>query len=89
MFVADFDALMTDIGGSYLKHCGSMSAIFTVMMDDRVPSRAIVFLVLVLLRPTMEKNVSASALECGRTNTRLAIVESLGNLLIPATFEKH
>ncbi|KAK0149238.1 hypothetical protein N1851_010235 [Merluccius polli] len=36
------DALMTEAGGSHLKHCGSRLAIFTVMMDDS-SSRAKLF----------------------------------------------
>lgn len=84
MLVADFAALIIDLDGSHLKH-GSKSAILIVIRDDSVPSRARLFLVFVLLNPTSENTRSASALECGKTNTNLAMVESLSNLPTPVT----
>jgi len=44
-------ALMTSEGGSHLKQ-GSRSAIFMAIIEDRVPSNARLFLVLVLFSPT-------------------------------------
>jgi len=38
--VADFEAFSTGLGGSHLEPWGSRPAIFTVMMDDRVPPSA-------------------------------------------------
>lgn len=42
---------MTSEGGSHLKQ-GSRSAIFMAIIEDRVPSNARLFLVLVLFSPT-------------------------------------
>ena len=64
-----------------------MTAIFTVIMEESVPSRAKLFLTLVLFNPTMENTLSASAFECGSVITSLATLDSLSNLLIPVTFE--
>ena len=75
--------LMTEAGGSHLKHSGSRLAIFTVMIDDRVSSRSKLFRVLVLFSPTTEKTRSASEFEWGSTKTNLAIRDILSNLLIP------
>lgn len=58
------------------------------MMDDRVPSRAKLFRVLVLLRPTTENTLSASAFECGRTRTSFETAESLWNWSTPVTCAK-
>ncbi len=44
------------------------------MMDNRVPSSAKLFLVLVLFSPTMEKILWASAFEWGSTNTTNAAI---------------
>ena len=59
--VAFLEALRTSEGGSHLKQ-GSRSAIFMVIIEDRVPSSARLFLVLVLFSPTTENTLSASAL---------------------------
>ena len=67
---------------------GSRPAILIVMMDDNVPSRARLFLVLVLFSPTTEKTLSASALEWGKTRTSLAIVDSLMKRGNPVTYEE-
>ena len=53
---------MTSEGGSHLKQ-GSRSAIFMAIIEDRVPSNARLFLVLVLFSPTTENTLSASAFE--------------------------
>jgi len=45
VFVAHFDALITGVGDSHLKHFGSIPDIFTIIMDDSVPSRANLLLV--------------------------------------------
>lgn len=87
--VAFFEALIILWDGSHLKQQGSRSAILIVMIDDRVPSRAKPFLVLVLLRPTNENTRSASALECGKTRTSLAMAESLRNWKTPVTLMKN
>ncbi len=54
--VAFFEALMIAGEGSHLKQ-GSRPAIFIVIIDDRVPSRAKLFLVLVLFSPTTENSL--------------------------------
>lgn len=74
--------------GSHLKH-GSRSAILIVIIDDRVPSKAKLFLILVLLRPTTENTLSASALEWGSTSTSFATAASLSNSLAPDTYGKY
>ena len=87
--MAGFKAFSTGVGGSHLKHCGSRPAILTVMMDDRVPSSAKLFLVLVLFSPTMQKTLSVPAFKWGSTSTNAAILESLPNCLKLVTFEKR
>lgn len=77
--MAFFEALMISGEGSHVKQ-DSRPAIFIVIIDDRVPSRARLFLVLVSL--------SASALEWGNTRTSFAMVASLMNRLNPVTYEE-
>ena len=77
---------MTSEGGSHLKQ-GSRSAIFMAIIEDRVPSNARLFLVLVLFSPT-ENTLSASAFEWGNTRTSLATAASLSNSLAPVTYGK-
>lgn len=50
---------------------GSRLAIFMVIIDDRVPSNARLFLLLVLFSPTTENTLSASAFAWGNTRTSL------------------
>ena len=76
---------MTSEGGSHLKQ-GSRLAIFMAIIEDRVPSNASLFLVLVLFSPTTENTLSASASEWGNTRTSLATATSLSNSLVPATY---
>lgn len=85
--MAVFEALMSVDEGSYLKQ-GSRPAILIVIIDDRVPSKAKLFLVLVMFSPTTENTHSASALEWGRTRTSLAMLASLWNWPTPVTFEE-
>ena len=85
--VAFLEALRTSEGGSHLKQ-GSRSAIFMVIIEDRVPFSARLFLVFVLLSPTTENTLSASALESGNTRTSLATAASLRNSLAPVTYGK-
>ncbi len=59
---------MISEGGSHLKQ-GSRLAIFMVIIDDRVPSNARLFLLLVLFSPTTENTLSASAFAWGNTRT--------------------
>ena len=82
--MAFFEALIRFTEGSHLKQ-GSRSAIFIAIMDDKVPSRAKLFLVLVLFNPTTENTL----FEWGRTRTSLAMVASLGNRLTPVTFKNE
>ncbi len=62
---------MISEGGSHLKQ-GSRLAIFMVIIDDKVPSNARLFLLLVLFSPTTENTLSASAFAWGNTRTSLA-----------------
>ena len=78
---------MTSEGGSHLKQ-GSRSAIFMAIIEDRVPSNARLFLVLVLFSPTTENTLSASAFEWGNTRTSLATAASLSNSLALVTYGK-
>ncbi len=73
--------------GSHLKQ-GSRLAIFMVIIDDRVPSNARLFLLLVLFSPTTENTLSASAFAWGNTSTRLVTAASLSNSLAPVTYGK-
>ncbi len=50
---------MISEGGSHLKQ-GSRLAIFMVIIDDKVPSNARLFLLLALFSPTTENTLSAS-----------------------------
>lgn len=85
--MACFEAFSTEVGGSHLKHCGSGPAILTAMMDDRVPSSAKLFLVLVLFRPTSQRlHLNEGALKLRQL---LEMLESLSNWLKPVTFEKR
>ncbi len=77
---------MVSEGGSYLKQ-GSRLAIFMVIIDDKVPSNARLFL-LVLFSPTTENTLSASAFAWGNTRTSLATAASLLNSLAPVTYGK-
>ncbi len=74
-------------GGSHLKQ-GSRLAIFMVIIDDKVPSNARLFLLLVLFSPTTENTLSASAFAWGNTRTSLATAASLSNSLAPVTYGK-
>lgn len=71
-----------------MKHFGSSPAIYKVKIEDKVPSSARLFLVLVLFKPTTEKTLSTSALEWGRTRMSLEMADSRPNLSIPVTFEE-
>ncbi len=76
---------MVSEGGSHLKQ-GSRLAIFMVIIDDKVPSNARLFLLLVLFSPTTENTLSASAFAWGNTRTSLATAASLSNSLAPVTY---
>ncbi len=78
---------MISEGGSRLKQ-GSRLAIFMVIIDDKVPSNARLFLLLVLFSPTTENTLSASAFAWGNTRTSLAMAASLSNSLAPVTYRK-
>ncbi len=75
---------MISEGGSHLKQ-GSRLAIFMVIIDDKVPSNARPFLLLVLFS---ENTLSASAFAWGNTRTSLAMAASLSNSLAPVTYGK-
>ncbi len=74
--------------GGYLLKQGSRLAIFMVIIDDKVPSNARLFLLLVLFSPTTENTLSASAFAWGNTRTSLAKAASLSNSLAPVTLWK-
>ncbi len=65
--------------GGYLLKQGSRLAIFMVIIDDKVPSNARLFHLLVLFSPTTETTLSASAFAWGNTRTSLATAASLSN----------
>ena len=65
---------------------GSRADILMVIMDERVPSRArLMILALVLLSPTTENTLSASASERGNASTSFAVVASLINIVNPVS----
>ncbi len=72
--------------GGYLLKQGSRLAIFMVIIDDKVPSNARLFLLLVLFSPTTENTLSASVFAWG--NTRTSLAASLSNSLAPVTYGK-
>ncbi len=77
---------MVSEGGYHLKQ-GSRLAIFMVIIDDKVPSNARLFLLLVLFSPTTENTLSASAFARGNTRTSLVTAASLLNSLALSPME--
>lgn len=68
---------------SFVWLCGSKSAIFIVIFEERVPSRTKLVLVFVLMRPTTENTLFASSLKVERTRTSFETTAGLWNWFIP------
>lgn len=78
---------MISEGGSHLKQ-GSRLAIFMVIIDDRVPSNARPFLLLVLFSPTTETPSQHLRLHGATPGPVWATAASLSNSLAPVTYGK-
>ena len=81
------EALMISGEGSHLKQ-GSRPAIFIVIIDDRVPSRARLFLFWSCLVPPKKTLFLHLHWNGGSIRTSFAMVASLWNRLNPVTYEE-